>query len=95
MADLKESEAVGLVREYFRKPRVAAVEILKGKVKVGDGVRFKGYTTDFTQRIESMQVNHVDIPEAVKGDYVGIKVADRVRDNDRMFLKSGDEEVSL
>ena len=95
MPELSSSEAVGVVREYFRKPGVAAVEILRGKVKVGDNVRFRGYTTDFTQRIESIQMNHKDIPEAVKGDYVGILVTDRVRGNDHMFLESGEMEVSL
>ena len=95
MTELKDSEAVGVVREYFRKPQVAAVEILRGKVKIGDSVRFAGYTTDFTQRIKSIQVNHTDIPEAAEGDYVGIQVEDRVRENDRMFLESGDMEVSL
>ena len=95
MPELKGDEAVGVIREYFRKPQVAAVEILRGRVKIGDNVRFRGYTTDFTQRIESMQVNHRDIPEAVKGDFVGILVTERVRENDHMFLESGDVEVPL
>ena len=95
MPELNESEAIGIVREYFRKPGVAAVEIIRGRLKVGDNVRFHGHTTDFTQRIDSMQVNHKDIPEAGAGDYVGILVAERVRQNDRMFLEGGDPGVAL
>ena len=95
MVELKESEAIGVVEEYFRKPGVAAVRILRGNVKVGDNVRFRGHTTDFIQMIRSMQMNHQDIPEAVEGDFVGILVSDRVRENDKMFLQSGDMEVSL
>lgn len=95
MAELKDSEAIGVVEEYFRKPGVAAVRILRGGVKIGDNVRFFGYTTDFTQVIRSMQINHTDIPEAGEGDFVGILVADRVRENDRMFLESGEMEVSI
>lgn len=95
MAELKDSEAIGVVREYFRKPGVAAVQVLRGRVKVGDSVRFLGHTTDFTQLIKSMQMNHTDIPEAGEGDFVGILVGDRVRENDKMFLSSGDKEVSL
>ncbi len=95
MPELSDSEAVGVVKEYFRKPGVAAVQILRGRVKVGDNVRFRGYTTDFTQEIRSIQVNHKDIPEAGERDFVGILVTDRVRENDRMFLEAGDMEISL
>ena len=95
MTELKDSEAVGVVREYFRKISVAAVEVLRGRLKVGDHVRFRGFTTDFTQRIESMQRDHVDIPEAGQGDLVGIRVAERVRENDRLYLEGGAVEVSL
>lgn len=95
MTGRKDSDAIGVVREYFRKPGVAAVEVLQGRVKLGDNVRFLGHTTDFTQKIQSIQVNHQDISEAVAGDYVGILVLDRVRENDRMFLEGGDMEVSL
>ncbi|MGD8353408.1 MAG: translation elongation factor-like protein, partial [Pseudomonadota bacterium] len=72
-------EELGVVREYFRKPGVAAVEILHGRVKIGDRVRFLGYTTDLVQVIGSMQMNHADILEAAKGDFVGILVDERVR----------------
>ncbi len=95
MPEFSNSEAIGVVREYFRKPGVAAVQILRGRVKVGDNVRFRGYTTDFTQEIRSIQVNHKDIPEAGDGDFVGILVTNRVRENDHMFLEGGDMEVSL
>lgn len=95
MTGLQASEAVGVVKEYFRKPGVAAVEILKGRLKVGDKVRFLGYTTDFTQKIQSIQINHQDISEAGVGDYVGILVVDRVRENDRMFLEGGEMETNI
>ena len=95
MPEFSNSEAIGVVREYFRKPGVAAVQILRGRVKVGDNVRFRGYTTDFTQEIRSIQVNHKDIPEAGDGEFVGILVTNRVRENDHMFLEGGDMEVSL
>lgn len=95
MSDLSDSVAIGVVREYFRKPGVAAVQILRGRVKIGDSVRFRGYTTDFTQKIQSMQMNHRDIPEAGEGDFVGILVEDRVRENDHLFLEGDDMGVSL
>ena len=95
MSELSDSAAIGVVREYFRKPGVAAVQILRGRVKIGDSVRFRGYTTDFTQKIQSMQMNHRDIPEAGEGDFVGILVEDRVRENDHLFLEGDEMGVSL
>ena len=93
MSEMSNRDAIGVVREYFRKPGVAAVQILRGRVKIGDTVRFSGHTTDFAQRIESIQVNHQDISEAGEGDFVGILVADRVRENDHMFLEGDEMEV--
>ena len=95
MAELNDKEAVGVVKEYFRKPGVAAVEILRGRVKIGDSVRFRGHTTDFNQKVVSMQENHQEITEAGEGDFVGILVSDRVRENDRMFLDGGTVETVL
>jgi putative protease len=95
MPELNDKEAIGVVKEYFRKPGVAAVEILRGRVKIGDSVRFRGHTTDFNQKIVSMQENHQEITEAGEGDFVGILVSDRVRENDRMFLDGGTVETVL
>jgi translation initiation factor IF-2 len=95
MVELSDSEAGGVVKEYFGKPRVAAVQILQGRVKIGDNVRFLGYTTDFVQRIESIQMNHKDIPEASEGAFVGFLVTDRVREHDQVFLQNDGMEVSL
>ncbi|MEE8320159.1 MAG: translation elongation factor-like protein [bacterium] len=87
MSEFTEDQAVGIVRDYFRKVDVAAVEVTKGGFKVGDTLRFKGHTTDFAQKIESMQVDHQEVVEVGPGDLVGIKVSDRVRDNDLVFLE--------
>ena len=85
MTELTREEAVGIVRDYFRKIGVAAVEVTKGKIRTGDSLRFYGNTTDLVQRIDSMQSNYQDVLEASKGDYVGIKVTDRVREGDQIF----------
>jgi translation initiation factor IF-2 len=95
MPELNDKETIDVVKEYFRKPGVAAVEILRGRVKIGDSVRFRGHTTDFNQKVVSMQENHQEITEAGEGDFVGIQVSDRVRENDRMFLDGGTVETVL
>jgi len=78
-------EMIGLVFQYFQKASVAAVRITSGALKVGDTVHFLGNTTDFKQRIESIQVHGQGISEADTGAEVGIKVAERVRPNDRVY----------
>ena len=92
MDDQGKEKAVGVVREYFRKIGVGAVEITRGKIRVGDTLKFKGHTTDFIQRIESIQENLQPIMEASEGDFVGIKVDERVREGDLVFLESGAPE---
>ncbi|UCF30943.1 MAG: translation elongation factor-like protein [bacterium] len=94
MAELSPDLAVGVVRDYFRKIEVAAIEVTGGTIKTGDTLRFRGHTTDFVQRVDSMEVNHRSVTEAKKGDLVGIKVADRVREHDLVFIEGGkDEEI--
>lgn len=78
-------EKIGEVVKFFAKPSVAAVKITQGEVKVGDTLKFTGHTTDFENAIESMEINNASVEKAVAGDYIGIKVSDRVRPGDEVF----------
>jgi putative protease len=80
-----EEKKIGFVSNYFSKIAVAAVEITDGTVSVGDTLHFLGYTTDCESRVSSMQIEHKSITEAKKGDSVGIKVPERVRENDKVY----------
>ena len=82
--------AVGKVSKYFGHVGVAALEITGAGFKTGDTLRFKGHTTDFTQTVESMQVEHQSVTEAKPGDSIGLKVKDRVRPHDQVFKVVGD-----
>ena len=84
MADKKEKE-IGKVSDYFAKIEVAAIK-LSGKLKVGDKIHIKGSTTDFEQEVKSMQIHKDPVETAKKGDEIGLKVKDRVRRNDKVFL---------
>lgn len=84
MADKSEKE-IGTVSSYFSNVGVAAIK-LSGKLKVGDKVHVKGHTTDFEAPIKSMQIKREEVREAKKGDHIGIKVPEKVRPNDRVFL---------
>ena len=76
---------IGEVIKYFSKPSVAAVKIVEGELIVGDSVKFSGHTTDFTDVIESMEVDNKSVQKAVAGDFIGVKVSDRVRPGDEVF----------
>jgi len=80
-----EGKEAGRITHFFDKIGVAVVEIT-GKLKVGDKIRVKGTTTDFEQKVDSMQIEHEEIKEAKKGDAIGMKVADRVREHDKVFV---------
>ena len=78
-------EQVGIIVKYFAKPSVAAIEMTNGSIKIGDTLKFKGHTTEFNQKVTSMEVENQPIEEAKAGDLVGIKVNDRVRENDKVY----------
>jgi len=76
---------VGVVAKFFTKPGVAAVKVTQGSIKKGDVLRFKGHTTDFTEEVLSMEVDNQSVDEAKPGDMVGVKVKERVRENDKVY----------
>ncbi len=77
---------IGFISHYFSGIGVGIVEVTNGTLNVGDKVRIKGETTDFTQKVDSMQYEHQPINKAEAGKSVGIKVTDRVREHDKVFL---------
>jgi U32 family peptidase len=83
-------QRIGEVVKFFSKPSVAAVKITEGEVKTGDTLKFTGHTTDLTISLDSMEVNNQKVDQAVAGDYIGIKVADRVRPGDEVFKVTAD-----
>jgi translation initiation factor IF-2 len=81
-----EEIVVGRVEKFFSRIGVAAIKITEGELKIGDTIRIKGHTTDFEQKIESMQVEHVPVDKAQKGQDVGIKVKEKVREGDLVYI---------
>jgi putative protease len=76
---------VGRVDHYFGKIQVAGIELTDGDLSVGDTVHIRGHTSDFTQRITSMQIDRVDVPRAEKGQLIGILVSEHARVGDKVF----------
>jgi len=80
-----DEQKIGVVTHYFTKIGVAAIKLEK-PLSIGQNIHIKGVTTDFTQAIESMQVNHEDISEAKAGEEIGTKVKEQVREGDEVYL---------
>jgi translation elongation factor EF-1alpha len=78
-------QLVGTVTHYFGKPHVLIVEISAGELHVGDTIHVVGSTSDFTQKVGSMQLEHEPVDSAKKGDSVGIEVRERAREHDQVF----------
>ena len=76
---------IGEVLKFFAKPSVAAIKITSGELRIGDTIRIMGHTTDLTNAIESMEVNNQKVEKAVMGDFIGVKISDRVRPGDEVF----------
>lgn len=76
---------VGTISHFFGNISVAAIELSDGEINVGDDVHFNGRTTDFTQKVGSIQVENLNVEKGKKGDSVGMKVKEKVREHDRVY----------
>lgn len=66
---------VGKVVHYYDKLGVAIIDLDSGGLKVGDEIKFKRGDEEFTQKVESLQVDHKEVESVKKGDSFGVKVA--------------------
>ncbi len=82
LADLK----VGTVSHYYDKIKVAVLN-LTAPLHVGDFIRFSG-SADFSQKVESIQVEHEQVESAASGDSVGVKVDNPVKVGDEVIKQS-------
>ena len=78
-------EEIGRVTHFFPKISVAVIEITAGQLKIGETIRIKGHTSDFTQTVDSLQQEHLQVPEIAKGASAGLKVKEHVREGDKVF----------
>ncbi|OGY23124.1 MAG: translation elongation factor-like protein [Candidatus Woykebacteria bacterium RBG_13_40_7b] len=81
---MAEEKEIGKITHYYDKISVAVVE-LKAALKTGDSIHIKGHATDFTQDVESIQIEHEEIKEAKKGDHIGMKVSEEVKEHDIVY----------
>jgi hypothetical protein len=82
---LPGEERVGFVTHYYGHLSVAAIRLESGSLRVGDTIRILGHTSDFRQRVESMQVEHQPVTEAGRRQEIGLKVTEHARENDDVY----------
>ncbi|GAG68328.1 unnamed protein product [marine sediment metagenome] len=75
---------IGVVSHYFGRISVGAIE-LTDTLEVGDIIHLMGHSTNFTQKVESIEIEHVKVDKAKKGDSIGIIVDEKVRDGDIVY----------
>ena len=79
-----KEEKIGIVSHYFSNIGVAGV-VLEGELAVGDTIHIKGHTTDFVQKIESIQIENKNVEWAKEADNIGIKVKEHAREHDVVY----------
>ncbi len=81
-----ERVKVGEVFHYFSKLGVAAIRLTDGGLKVGDTIQVQGPTSNVTQTVDSMQIEQDAVKAAAKGQSVGVKMKDKVREKDLVYV---------
>jgi len=84
--EIPKGKQIGKVTHFFSKISVAVVE-LSDKLKVGDVIVIAGHDKEFEQTVDSMQIEHEQLSEAKKGDSVGMRVDQAVKEGDLVYLK--------
>jgi hypothetical protein len=78
-------ERIGVVTHYYSHLSVATMRLESGTLRVGDVIHIHGHTTDFSQRVESLEVSHAPATEVGPNDDFGLKVVDHAREHDVVY----------
>lgn len=77
---------IGQITHYFGNIGVGVIELKEGELKAGDTIHIKGNSTDFEQTIDSLQVDKKPVDKIGIGESAGLKVAEKVKENDEVYL---------
>ena len=78
-------DPIGEVTHFFPHVKAAVIKLKRGTLTIGDTIYLKGHTTDFEQKIKSLQVDHKPIEKAEKGHEIGLQVSAKVRHGDKVY----------
>ena len=77
---------VGSIIHYFPHVKAAVIKVDKEGLSVGDHIRVQGHTTDFEEKIKSMQIEHEDVQSVKAGGEIAVKMKGKTRRGDQVFL---------
>ena len=77
---------IGNVTHYYTDLHVATVMITDGELHLGDMIHIEGHSSDFMQKIGSMELDHKPFEVAKPGEIVGIATDEYVRENDTVYI---------
>ena len=81
----EEGKLIGKITHYFSNIGVCVID-LSSTLKEGDTIRVVGgENTDFTQTVDSMQIEHEKVKTAKKGDSVGLEIKEKVREGYKVY----------
>ena len=83
-SDMAERK-IGTVTHYYTDLHVAGVIITDGELREGDTIHVKGHTSDFEQKVESMEMDHRHVDVARPGDDIGLRVIEHAREHDTVY----------
>lgn len=78
-------ERIGVVTHFYGAPSVAIVKLETGTLRIGDTIHIQGHTTDFSQRVDSLQVAHAAVDAVGPDDDFGVRVDQHVREHDVVY----------
>ncbi len=78
-------EDIGAVTHYFPRVDAAVVKMTRGSLSIGDTIIIKGHTTDFKEKVDSIQLDHAPLTKASAGQEIGLKVKAKVREHDVVY----------
>ncbi len=84
-APLTGEERIGIVTHYYSHLSVAVLRLDSGSLRVGDTIHITGHTSDFRQRVESMEIEHQPVTEVSTGQEFGLRVTEHARESDTVY----------
>jgi hypothetical protein len=79
-------QRIGIVTHYYSHLSVVGMQLEPGTtLRLGEVIHIRGHTTDFTQKVESLEVNHAPVSEVGTNDDFGLKVVEHAREHDIVY----------